>query len=105
MLYTNEGNTRIEGSVTTVLTDLTIAIKSVKECLEEREYDEEFIRENIAECGRLAFMTEAERKAHMLQRVAEIAKEVGVDGSDIQSAIDFLMEHPEELMEETNEED
>ena len=92
MLYTNEGNTHIEGSVTTILADLTIAIKSVKECLEEREYDEEFIRENIAQCGRLAYMTEAERKSLMVEKVSELAKEIGVDESVIESMVESVMD-------------
>ena len=107
MLYTNEGNTRIEGSVATVLADLSVAIKSIKECLEERDYDDEFIRENIAQCGRVAFMTDEERKAEAAEKLARLAKEIGVGESDIKSAVEFIMsmsEDDEMSMREDDEE-
>ena len=96
MLYSKDGHTNIEGHVVTVLSDLTAMIKAVKECLEEH-YDEEFARDKIAECGKLAFMTDYERHIYMQESIKETAEKHGVDVADVERIVDVIREHIEEM--------
>lgn len=60
----------IEGSPVDVIIELTGIIQSVYEMLENR-YDDDFAKETIAMCGKLAFAEDDETKYSIIDRVSE----------------------------------
>ena len=60
----------IEGSTVDVIVELTGIIQSVYEMFENR-YDDDFAKETIAMCGKLAFAEDDETKHSIIDRVSE----------------------------------
>lgn len=60
----------IEGSTVDVIIELTGIIQSVYEMFKGR-YDDDFAKETIAMCGKLAFAEDDETKHSIIDRVSE----------------------------------
>ena len=98
MIYSNEGHCHINGDTATILAELTHAINSVKESLEER-YDEDFVREQIANCGRRAYMTADELKEETALQMKELSERLGIDADALEGIISSIVSEETEKEE------
>lgn len=67
MIKANKGATAIKGDAIEILVELENAISGVRKALTNAGLDEETTRDLIAECGRMAFMTDEEREQIYIQ--------------------------------------
>lgn len=73
MIKSEKGKVIMEGSTVAILADLAIAIRAVKDGLEDRGVPDEEVRELIALSGKRAFMTAEQLDAEeiILERETE----------------------------------
>lgn len=71
MIKVSHHNVEIKGQAELVLTEFTMLIRELNEVLTEK-FDEKFAREQIAEAGRLAFLTPEELNDMYVARLKEV---------------------------------
>lgn len=67
MIKVNENDVRMLGSIDELMAELTLAIRSVYEALAEIT-DEDYAKEGIALCGKLAFDVERMEKEKVIAK-------------------------------------
>ena len=89
MILVIEDSVRFEGEKHTVLTEFTMLIKNMLDCLTEEDGREAAL-EQIAECGRLACMTPEELAEHARNKIEEIKDKVGRDDEEIEKVLGII---------------